>query len=316
MLGTQMKIRKFSPMSERAGSVRPGQKLLCSTTANWSSVLLQTFEQPACVEHYESAPSPDSLVVVVLRGVYDIESFSAGSWKKASYSPGIGGLTAPFTTNRLRWHSKASTHPVLVRLYIPQEYFSEAKDEYRRAGERSDAGAPNSLSFADPVISSVLTSLGKAVARGAPDLYADAGARFLATHLLARSERWSEQKLGSRTSSELTDRRLSRVLEFMQQHCVDSVTLDQLASEASMSRFHFSRLFKAKMGVTPHRHIVRLRMQRAKELLSETGLSVGEIGMSCGYVHQSHFAASFEREYHSSPATFRKKHLGGWCNSN
>ena len=53
------KQNKFSPKSELAGSLRPGRKLLCSVSAGWTSVLLQAYEQPGCVEQYESTPSPD-----------------------------------------------------------------------------------------------------------------------------------------------------------------------------------------------------------------------------------------------------------------
>lgn len=292
-------------MSELAGTLRPGRKLLCSVSAGWTSALLQTYEQPGCVEQYEPTPSPDCLVVAVLSGSYQMESLSAGAWKSAFYKPGVGGVTAPLTTNRLRWHSKIAANAIVLRLYIPQEYFSEAGEEYRRAGEQWSVGALDRLSFSDPVVCSVLTSLGQAVSRGAPDLYADAAVRFLATHLLSRGEQWSEKKLSRRVGLELTDRRLMRVIEFMQEHSASALTLDQLAGEAAISRFHFSRLFKAKLGVTPHRYIVQLRMQHARTLLRETDLSIGEVAVSCGYINQSHFAASFTREFCCNPSDFR-----------
>ena len=173
----------------------------------------------------------------------------------------------------------------MARLYIPQVYFVEAREEYRRAGERPGIGTMDTLSFAAPVIHSTLLSLPKAVARGAPDLYAEAAGRFLTTHLLAQAEHWSEHKVLERQSPELTDRRLSRVVDFMRQHCADEPTLDQIAREAGISRFHFSRLFKRKMGVTPHRHLVQLRMKRARHLLMGTELPVDEVAVSCGYLH-------------------------------
>lgn len=296
---------KLSPMSELAGPLRPGRRLFCSTSIAWTSVLLQVYEQPAFVEDYVSAPSPDLLVVVVLRGAYQLESFSAGSWKGASYRPGIGGVTAPHTSNRLRWHSKSTADPVLIRLYIPQEYFSEAADEYRRAGESSDILALDTLSSSDPLISSVLTSLNEAANCGAPDLYCDAAARFLVTHLLSQANKSHGHQFKRSVGAEVTDRRLLRVLEFMKSHFAISLTLDQLATEAGISRFHFSRMFKEKIGVTPHRYTVQLRMQHAERLLRETDLSIGEIALTCGYIHQGHFAASFAREFNCSPAAFR-----------
>ena len=311
MAGASTKANKFSQMSELAGRRRPGRRLFCSAAAGWTSLLLQTYEQPQQVEAYESAPSPDPLVVMVLEGSYKMESFAAGSWKQAWYRPGMGGVTAPLTTNRLRWQSLAATNPVILRIYIPQQYFLEAGEEYRRAGERSDIHALDTLSFSDPMVCSVMKALADAAAYGAPDLYADAGARFLATHLLSRTKWCSGDELKRRDTTVLTDRRLARVLEFMQQHFADTLTVDQLAKEAGISRFHFTRLFRVKVGVTPHRHVVRLRMQRARTLLCETDLPVGDIAVSCGYIHHGHFSAAFAKEFGCSPAAIRvQEHAG------
>ena len=298
-------LPRFSPMSARASALRPGRQLLSSLACGWTSVLLQTYEQPGTVEHYESAPSPDALVVVVLKGLYDIESFSSGSWKKASYRPGVGGLTAPHTTNRLRWHSKSNAESTILRLYIPAHYFAESLEEYRRAGERTNGNDLDALSFTDPVIINMGQSLGQAVAQGSPDLLADSAARFLATYLLSKMNRWSDQQLSRSGGFDLTDARLLRVMDYMQHHCTDELTSHQLAAEAGISSFHFSRLFKEKLGITPHRYLVRLRMQLARSLLGETAMSIGEVAVSCGYMHHGHFAAAFSNEYKCNPKEFR-----------
>ena len=297
--------QKFSNESIRAGELRPGRKLLCSVSAGWKSVLLQIYEQPSIVEPYESAPSPDQLLVVVLKGHYSFESFSTGSWRKATYRPGISGLTAPMVTNRLRWHGLASGQQVVLRLYIPQIYFLEAQDEYRRAGERVLSASLNTLSFDDPVLFAMARSLTDEAARSAPDLYAEAGSRFLAAHLLSRLNCWSAERLKRRSVAGITDRRMLQVLDFMQHHCTAPLTLDQLAGQAGVSRFHFTRLFKQKFGVTPHQHLMRLRMKYAKSLLAETDLSIAEIALTCGYQHHGHFSAEFYRQYGVTPAKYR-----------
>jgi AraC-like DNA-binding protein len=55
-------------------------------------------------------------------------------------------------------------------------------------------------------------------------------------------------------------------------------------------------------------------MQHAEQLLRETDLSIGEIALTCGYIHQGHFAASFFREFNCSPAAFRGQNLSGLLN--
>ena len=105
----------------------------------------------------------------------------------------------------------------------------------------------------------------------------------------------------------LTDQRLSRVLAFMEHNFAHNMTLQTLASEAGISLFHFTRLFKAKVGVTPHRHVVMLRMQHARSLLRRTDLTIAEVALEAGYAHLGHFAAAFKREFGLLPNAFRRQ---------
>ncbi len=297
---------EVSPLSHQASSIRPGRKALCSTTAKWQSVLLQTFEQPGCVDRFETATSPDYLLVLSLKGAYELESLSGKGWKKAAYRPGVGGITSPLMQNRLRWRSSSAAVKVL-RLYIPESYFLEAGEEYRRAGARLALRLPDALQFADPTVFAVAGSLAEQVECGAPNVYAEAGARFLAAHLLLKMDRSAVQGRQRSAGNDLTDQRLSRVLEFMESNFARDVSLQTLADEAGISLFHFTRLFKAKVGVTPHRHVVLLRMQHAQSLLRRTDLSIAEVALESGYAHLGHFAAAFKRESGLLPKVFRKQ---------
>ena len=295
-----------SLLSHDAGLVRPGHKSLCSASVRWRSLLLQTFDQPGCVDGFETAISPDYLLVLSLQGEYDIESFSGRTWKKATYRPGVGGLTSPLTQNYLRWHSPVPTTQVL-RLYIPEAYFREVAEEYRRAGSKALPRLPDALQFADPTVAGVARSLAEQVRLGAPNLYAEAGARFLAAHLLLTMNRSAGEAKHRSAGRDLTDRRLRRVLDYMEHHFAEDISLQTLAREAGISLFHFTRLFKAKLGVTPHRHVVQLRMQHAQTLLRCTDLSIAEVALQSGYVHYGHFAAAFKRTAGTLPKLYRRE---------
>ena len=103
----------------------------------------------------------------------------------------------------------------------------------------------------------------------------------------------------------LTDRRLSRVVEFMSRHFAEPLTLDRLAREACLSRYHFARLFTAKVGQSPHRYLAGIRLDAARRMLETTDQSVAAIGAACGYPASSHFAAAFTARYGASPRDFR-----------
>ena len=269
-------------------------------------MLLQTFDQPGHVDGFETAASPDYLLVLSLKGEYDIESWSGRSWKKATYKPGVGGLTSPLTQNHLRWRSTLNSTQVL-RIYIPEEYFLEVGEEYRRAGSQTSLRLPDALQFTDPAVAGVARSLAEQAGLGAPNIYAEAGARFLAAHLMLTLNSPSGVEKHRSAGRDLTDQRFRRVLEYMEHHFTDDISLQMLAREAGISLFHFTRLFKAKLGITPHQHVVQLRMRHAQTLLRHTELSVAEVALQSGYAHSGHFAAAFKRSAGLLPKLFRQK---------
>ena len=297
---------KYSAESVKASRVRPGTMLRSSEEAGWESMLVQTFKQPTNVDAYETLGSRDALLVFVLEGSYELESFSSSMWRKASYRPGLGGFTAPFTVNRLRWNAQTASTAKIARLYLPQQYFAESYDALRPVGRPSTSFFPDALSLSDPTCFSVVKAALAALEIGESDLYADACARFLATHLICKFERWSDDLVRKTAAADLPDRRLRRVLELMQQQFASALTINGLAREAGISPFHFSRTFKAKIGVTPHEHIRRLRLRHARTLLVQTDLSIFEVAVACGYAHDGHFAAAFQKAFGRSPNAFRK----------
>ena len=283
----------------------PGRLTACSLTAGWTSLLVRTFESPANVEPFEMAASPDQLLVLTTRGRHRVESFSHGAWRGAEGRPGMAGLTSGGKTSRLRWRSRAREALETVHIFIPHETVAATIDEYRRAGVAHRAESLDALVFDDPAIARVCLSLAGAIGTGAPDLYAQSAAHFLATHLLSQQGRWPGHHGDDRRPGALSDRRLERVLEYMDARYMEALSLDELAREAGVSPFHFVRLFRARVGVTPHRHLVCLRMDAAAAMLAETDRGVEDIALACGYRTARHFAAAFRRHFSQTPSGYR-----------
>jgi AraC family transcriptional regulator len=125
-------------------------------------------------------------------------------------------------------------------------------------------------------------------------------------HLLRRyaNVRRSEQLELSRAG--LVDRRIRRAVELMHAHLDRELPLEEIAAAAHLSPFHFARLFKKLAGATPHSYLAALRAARAQALLSETDLSITEIGARVGYGSSSHFAKAFRQATGISPRDFRR----------
>lgn len=101
---------------------------------------------------------------------------------------------------------------------------------------------------------------------------------------------------------------LSRVCERMEARLEAGVTLDELAAEAHLSRFHFARAFREAMNMPPHRYLTVRRIERAKQLLIHTAMPLSEIALAAGFSSQSHFAARFRELAGETPRCFRLRH--------
>jgi len=83
--------------------------------------------------------------------------------------------------------------------------------------------------------------------------------------------------------------------------------LDDLVGIAHMSRSNLMRIFRQATGQSPIEYLVRLRIQRAMELLRSTDLSITEIAMEVGFSDSNYFARQFRRALGESPRSFRTK---------
>jgi AraC family transcriptional regulator len=88
----------------------------------------------------------------------------------------------------------------------------------------------------------------------------------------------------------LAPRTAARVIEFIEAHLDQRLTLSELAALADLSVPHFKVLFRETLGVPVHRYVVQRRVERAKTLLLEGKLSASQIALDTGFAHQSHMA--------------------------
>lgn len=86
---------------------------------------------------------------------------------------------------------------------------------------------------------------------------------------------------------------------------MQDLTLDQLASTAGLSRFHFLRAFRREVGVTPHAYVTGRRIAAAKALL-DGNQSLSEVALACGFYDQSHFTRAFKGTTGVTPGQYRR----------
>ena len=136
------------------------------------------------------------------------------------------------------------------------------------------------------------------------NLYADSVANLLAVQLLREysSSRMPPEK---RYVNGLTNRKLSIVLDLIENDLAEDLSLKILANAAGLSEYHFLRMFKQSTGYTPHQYVINQRIERAKELLQKTDMSVTEIAYLLGFSTPAHFTHHFRRKTGVTPSTLR-----------
>ena len=97
-----------------------------------------------------------------------------------------------------------------------------------------------------------------------------------------------------------------RVVEFIQEHLAEEVSLNALAELVDLSLYHFARAFKQSFGAPPHRYHMARRMDRARSLLQRPALSVTQIGIQIGFRETSSFTRAFRRFTGLTPTEYRR----------
>jgi transcriptional regulator of acetoin/glycerol metabolism len=109
-------------------------------------------------------------------------------------------------------------------------------------------------------------------------------------------------------SGKISASAVQRVKEHVEAHLSERVDLPQMAGVAGLSVFHFAREFRQATGVTPHYYLTRRRVERAQELLANTGLHLSDIASAVGFFDQSHMARHFRKILGTTPREFRLMH--------
>lgn len=101
--------------------------------------------------------------------------------------------------------------------------------------------------------------------------------------------------------------RINNVVDFIQANLKSQFTLEQLASQANFSKFHFHRIFGSIMGETLNHFIQRVRVEKAAALLiSNTKISITEVLLECGFSNSAHFSRVFKERFKVTPSKWRE----------
>ncbi len=278
--------------------ILPVSPQLISERANWSNLMLAYYQQHPGCESYESTFQQHALEVI-----------DAGSWSHHERRMGKvhlsyrlrGGETCfcpAYTSHWTTWD-----RPLSFTVLAFEPAFFERVSQEMLESDRVEF-VPKWQIF-DPTIQGIVAALRADLDAGCPAgrLYGESFGASLAVHILSQFSIVKPKILGfgglSRSSQE-------QVLDFIEVHLEIDIRLEDLANIVGISTFHFCRLFKQTMQMTPHQYVIRRRIERAKQLLKQSDLGIVDISLACGFANQSHLSRHFRRVVGISPKAFRQ----------
>jgi AraC family transcriptional regulator len=135
-------------------------------------------------------------------------------------------------------------------------------------------------------------------------LYLDGLALAAASRLVTRHS--SIAKPTEDRNEGLGGKRLKKVLSFIEDQLAEDLSLEQIATVAGVSASHLNTLFRMSMRVPVHQYLIQRRVERAKALLMQDGLSMAEIAQAAGFAHQSHMARHMRRVLGMPPRAMKR----------
>lgn len=137
-------------------------------------------------------------------------------------------------------------------------------------------------------------------------LFRDSIGRALAARLLQRHNCRS-LPMREAPGGGMSAMKLKQIVMFIEDNLEHDLSLAEIAAVAGVSVSHLKTLFRQATGSPVHQYVLRRRVERAKALLRDPGLSIAQIAFATGFAHQSHLARHMRRICGSTPAALRKE---------
>ena len=107
---------------------------------------------------------------------------------------------------------------------------------------------------------------------------------------------------GDTVSAAAGDSKVVAILQYLNAHLTEGLTIDELAARFYISKYHMMRRFREETGYTIHSYITEKRLLLAQQLLAQ-GVPVGEAALRCGYQEYSTFSRAYRKQFQRSPSS-------------
>jgi len=245
--------------------------------------------------------NPNCLLVLPYRGPADMTYRIERRELSRQVQQGAVFVLPPMHECHLKLHLLLDT----IHVYLRPSLFHE--DE--RLGREISAGLAPILGEPDNVIEHLVNAMGEIVLdRGASaTLLADSIAQAVANRLISLNYKELPRAVAPDSrAGQLSARRLRDIRNYVESNLARDIRLDELAALCELSNGHFLRMFKASVGTSPYQYVLNCRIGRAKMLLRDPKITLGEVALQCGFSHQQHLTSTFRRFTGVTPGVYRR----------
>lgn len=139
----------------------------------------------------------------------------------------------------------------------------------------------------------------------ASKIYGQALALALSIHLCSNYS--NSGKITFAPKGKLSSFQMKKVIEYGNENIENEIGLEELAKQTNLSLYHFARLFKSTMKISPYQFLLKLKLDRAKQMIKSRCKSFVEIAYELGFTDQAHFCNAFKKATGYSPQEFLKR---------
>ncbi|MCB1504856.1 MAG: helix-turn-helix transcriptional regulator [Hyphomicrobiaceae bacterium] len=278
----------------------PGELTVDSGHDAWDGLRLRGY-------HYKNLDVPipplqDYMIVVYRGGETPMNRRCSGPWRAESVQPGAVSILTQ--AEESHWHWKVPIE--VLHIYItPAKLAHIASDTLNK--HVAHVELLDVLRADDPLLRCVAEALfNEANSPGLGEkLFVEAVTNHVCVHILRKYA--GDFRFKSVPARGLSREKMNRIDAYIDSRLSENISLSDLAEVAGSSIYYFIRQFQISYGCPPHAHLMKRRLDRAKDMIGRGGVPLKLVAASCGFSDQSHMTRLFKRAFDVTPGVHRRR---------